>query len=57
MVIRTLQPDPPDGKTKSLFITSENEEDKLFIDSLIETIHLYVEKKGWQKLPRNEINR
>jgi len=57
MILRTLEPDPPDGRTKAFFITSENVDDCKYIESLIESIYIDMEKKGGKKLPRDKSKR
>lgn len=52
MILRTSEPDPPDEKTISLFVTSEDEKDFNYIKLLIDTIYSHVEKQGGKKLPR-----
>jgi hypothetical protein len=52
MILRTSEPDPPDNKTVSLFVTSEDEKDFNYIKSLINDLYLHVEKQGGKKLPR-----
>lgn len=57
MIIRTLEPDPLDEKLIALFVTSESVDDYKYIQSLIESIYIYMEKKGGKKLPRNKSKR
>ncbi len=57
MILRTLEPDPPDGKYLALFVTSESAEDYKYVQSLIESIYNHMEKKGGKKLPRNQSTR
>lgn len=57
MNIRTLEPDPSDKKLIALFVTSESADDYKYIQSLIESIYIHMEKKGGKKLPRNQSKR
>jgi len=53
MILRNLEPDPPDNNSITLFVTSENDEDYNFIKSLAEKVFVHMEKKGGKKIPRN----
>ena len=53
MVIRILRDDPPKAGSLSFFVTSENEQEALFVETLINLCYDYVELKSGKAVKKD----